>query len=362
MTAFGVGAMAARVGLEELLLGGLGTLALAVGALGGGAHLRRACGRAGSARRCGGRSPVGGHRGRDGLDTARTPRGRALGDVLRAGGRMARRHAARRRRGRRELAPGMARAAARRFATRARVRVPAAGGAAPTGHAAGRSRACSPGTACWQRGGSGRCSRSRRGSACSSTPARCCGFVCALAAATGAILLAACSCVLPGTLYFRRHIERSSQRLVIVLGLAAAVVAALSGRSVPALWLTVLLLAVYVFLNPAERSPEARFGLDAAPGRSVMAMGLRASAAQLGYLIGAGVGGLALHFGGYAALGAAFCGLYVLAVVPHVIMAVAGGTAVRSGPVGLRGARMARSGERRIAQGVGDDASELRAD
>jgi MFS transporter, DHA1 family, inner membrane transport protein len=146
--------------------------------------------------------------------------------------------------------------------------------------------------------------------------------------ATGAILGGMFAAYLPGTLYFRRHIERSSQRLVIGLGLAAAVVAALIGSLRQALWLTVLLLAVYVFLNAGRTIAGSAFGLDAAPGRSVMAMGLRASAAQLGYLIGAGVGGLALHFGGYAALGAAFCGLYVLAVVPHVLMAVAGGTAV----------------------------------
>ena len=146
--------------------------------------------------------------------------------------------------------------------------------------------------------------------------------------ATGAILGGMFAAYLPGTLYFRRHIERSSQRLVIGLGLAAAVVAALIGSLRQALWLTVLLLAVYVFLNAGRTIAGSAFGLDAAPGRSVMAMGLRASAAQLGYLIGAGVGGLALHFGGYAALGAAFCGLYVLAVVPHVLIAVAGGTAV----------------------------------
>ena len=44
--------------------------------------------------------------------------------------------------------------------------------------------------------------------------------------ATGAILGGMFVAYLPGTLYFRRHIERSSQRLVIGLGLAAAVVAA----------------------------------------------------------------------------------------------------------------------------------------
>jgi predicted MFS family arabinose efflux permease len=51
-------------------------------------------------------------------------------------------------------------------------------------------------------------------------------------------------------------------------------------------------------------------------------MGMRASATQVGYLVGAGLGGLALHFGGYAAAGATFAALYVLAVVPHAILAL----------------------------------------
>jgi predicted MFS family arabinose efflux permease len=51
-------------------------------------------------------------------------------------------------------------------------------------------------------------------------------------------------------------------------------------------------------------------------------MGIRTSATQLGYLLGAGLGGLALTFGGYGALGLTFAALYVLAVVPHAILAL----------------------------------------
>jgi predicted MFS family arabinose efflux permease len=141
--------------------------------------------------------------------------------------------------------------------------------------------------------------------------------------ATGVILGAMFAAYLPGTLYFRRHIDRAAQRLVIGLGLTAAVVAALIGAMRPGLWLTVPLLAAYVCLNAGRTIAGSAFGLDAAPDRAVMAMGLRASAAQLGYLVGAGVGGLALHLGGYPALGGAFAGLYVLAVVPHLLL---GGT------------------------------------
>ena len=45
---------------------------------------------------------------------------------------------------------------------------------------------------------------------------------------------------------------------------------------------------------------------------------IRAAATQFGYLTGAALGGLALHYGGYAALGVTFACLYLLATLPHV--------------------------------------------
>jgi predicted MFS family arabinose efflux permease len=126
----------------------------------------------------------------------------------------------------------------------------------------------------------------------------------------------------PGSLLFRRFIDRAARRLIVVLGLSAGVVAALIGAARPGLWLTMPLLATYVFLNSGRTLAGSALGLDVAPGRSVTAMGMRASATQVGYLVGAGLGGLALHFGGYAAAGATFAALYVLAVVPHAILAL----------------------------------------
>ncbi len=126
----------------------------------------------------------------------------------------------------------------------------------------------------------------------------------------------------PGTVLFRRWIDRFPQRLMIVLALSAAVVAALIGAVRPAVWVSVLLLAAYVFLNSGRTLSGSAFGLDAAPDRAVAAMGLRASATQMGYLVGSALGGIALHFGGYPALGATFATLYVLAVVPHVVLSL----------------------------------------
>ena len=141
--------------------------------------------------------------------------------------------------------------------------------------------------------------------------------------ATGFLLGLMFLAYFPGTLLFRRWVDRAARPLLVGLALAASVVAALIGAVRPGLWLTVPLLAVYVFLNSGRTLSGSAFGLDAAPGRAVTAMGIRASATQLGYLVGAGLGGLALHFGGYAAAGATFACLYVLAVIPHVLPALA---------------------------------------
>jgi DHA1 family inner membrane transport protein len=133
----------------------------------------------------------------------------------------------------------------------------------------------------------------------------------------------------PGTLLFRRFVDRAAQRLLVALALAAAAVAALIGSLRPGLWLTVPLLAAYVFLNSGRTLSGSAFGLDASPGRAVTAMGARASATQLGYLVGAGLGGLALHFGGFAAVGATFASLSALAALPHLLTGLARSPAAR---------------------------------
>jgi DHA1 family inner membrane transport protein len=134
---------------------------------------------------------------------------------------------------------------------------------------------------------------------------------------TGLLLGLVFAAYLPGSYLFRRRIDTHSRRLLVGLALAAAAVVAMIGAVRPSAFLTVPLLALYVFLNSGRTLSGSAFGLDAVPGRAVAAMGLRASATQLGYLVGGGLGGLALHLGGYPAAGATFAVLYILAVVPH---------------------------------------------
>jgi predicted MFS family arabinose efflux permease len=47
-------------------------------------------------------------------------------------------------------------------------------------------------------------------------------------------------------------------------------------------------------------------------------MSMRAAANQLGYLLGAAAGGLALTLGGFPALGVALAALYAAAVLIHI--------------------------------------------
>ena len=138
---------------------------------------------------------------------------------------------------------------------------------------------------------------------------------------TGLLLGAIFLAYFPATFVARRFIDRSARHLLIGLALAAAGVVALIGSLRPAASVSVSLLAAFVALNSGRTIAGSAFGLDAAPHRSVTTMGIRASATQLGYLIGAGLGGIALHAGGYAALGATFAGLYLMAILPHLAAA-----------------------------------------
>jgi predicted MFS family arabinose efflux permease len=135
---------------------------------------------------------------------------------------------------------------------------------------------------------------------------------------TGLLLGAIFLAYFPSSFVARRYIDRAARALLIALPLAAACVAALIGSVRPAAWVTVPLLAVFVALNSSRTIAGSAFGLDAAPRRTITTMGIRASATQLGYLAGAGLGGIALSLGGYPALGATFAALYLLAIVPHL--------------------------------------------
>jgi DHA1 family inner membrane transport protein len=135
-------------------------------------------------------------------------------------------------------------------------------------------------------------------------------------AALGLGLMA--TAMLPGTFTARRGAANAT------LGLLAALTA-FQGASVlalcalrPSVGLTLALLAVMAFVNGWRSMIASAFGMDTAPKDRVTVMSMRAAANQLGYLLGAAAGGLALALGGFPVLGLTLAALFAAAVLVHV--------------------------------------------
>jgi len=80
---------------------------------------------------------------------------------------------------------------------------------------------------------------------------------------------------------------------------------------------TLAFLAVMAFVNGRRSMVASALGMDTAPEDRVAVMSIRAAANQLGYLLGAAAGGLALALGGFSALGLTLAALYLAAVLIH---------------------------------------------
>jgi MFS transporter, DHA1 family, inner membrane transport protein len=137
-------------------------------------------------------------------------------------------------------------------------------------------------------------------------------------AQVGVILGAAALGYFPGTLLARRHAEHSARTLLVVLGLTAAAGAALLGLVRPSPAMSLVLLAACMAAIGGRTIAGSAFGLNAAPDQRVAVMSLRAAAVQFGYLLGAACGGAALAAGGYSLLGATLGVLFLLGVAPHL--------------------------------------------
>lgn len=134
----------------------------------------------------------------------------------------------------------------------------------------------------------------------------------------GVVLAAAAVAYLPGNFLARRGIERSSRLLIVLFALAAAALVAVFGGVRPALWLSAVVCASLGFVNGGRTLAGTSFGLDASGDRKVAVMSIRSAALQLGYLLGAALGGAALASGGYGGLGATFSALFLLGAAVHV--------------------------------------------
>jgi MFS transporter, DHA1 family, inner membrane transport protein len=122
----------------------------------------------------------------------------------------------------------------------------------------------------------------------------------------------------PGSIVFRRLVDRRRRALLVVTpALAAAAVTALYALRT-SVWLTIALFAFITFLASGRSLAGSAVGLDLSTDRRVALMGIRTSCMQFGYLIGAATGGIALAAGGYTAMGFVFASLHLLSVGAYV--------------------------------------------
>lgn len=136
---------------------------------------------------------------------------------------------------------------------------------------------------------------------------------------TGLVLGAGALVLVPGNLLFRRWIDDHGRALLVALALGAAVTVAVLGAFRPSTWFSLGAFSVLAFLAGGRTLAGAAAGLDLAPELALGVTGIRTAALQLGYFLGAAVGGLALAAGGYRALGLALSALFVGATVPHLL-------------------------------------------
>jgi predicted MFS family arabinose efflux permease len=136
--------------------------------------------------------------------------------------------------------------------------------------------------------------------------------------ATGLALGFGALVYVPGNLLFRRRVDDHGHLLLIVLPLAAAAAVAVLGAVRPSAWFSLATFCALCFVAGGRTLAGSARGLDLAPELRLGVTGVRAAAIQLGYFVGAAVGGVALAAGGYGTLGLAFAVLFVAAAIPHV--------------------------------------------
>lgn len=123
----------------------------------------------------------------------------------------------------------------------------------------------------------------------------------------------------PGNMLFRRWVDRHDRRLLVLLALSAAATVAVLGAVRPSVWFSLGMFALLSFIAGGRTLAGSARGLGLAPALRLGVTGVRTAALQLGYFVGAGVGGLALAAGGYGAVGLAFSALFIGAAVPHLL-------------------------------------------
>ena len=137
-------------------------------------------------------------------------------------------------------------------------------------------------------------------------------------AVAGTLLGAAALAALPGNVLARRWLAGHTRELLVVLGVAAAVLTTLLGTLRIDVATSTAIMALLVLVATTRTVAASAHALQSAGGRRLAAMGVRTATTQFGYLFGAGVGGTALAAGGYELLGLTLGALFALGTVPHL--------------------------------------------
>jgi predicted MFS family arabinose efflux permease len=146
----------------------------------------------------------------------------------------------------------------------------------------------------------------------------------------GVLLGAAALAALPGNMLARPWLAGHARELLVVLGIAAALLTALFGIVRPSAAASTAILALVVLVACTRTVAGSALALQSAGERRVAAMGVRAATGQFGYLVGAAVGGAALAAGGYELLAVSLAALFALGTVPHLTAIVSQTTRQRS--------------------------------
>lgn len=139
------------------------------------------------------------------------------------------------------------------------------------------------------------------------------------ASAVGLVLAAGAAAYVPGNFLARRWANLDLRRVLVGGALISAGLVAVLATIRASLAVSAAAFAALAFVAGARTFAGSALGLRLAPRCRLKSMGFRTAAVQYGYLLGAGVGGVAIAVGGYPMLGLVLGTLFGAAAVPHLV-------------------------------------------
>ncbi len=135
-------------------------------------------------------------------------------------------------------------------------------------------------------------------------------------ATTGLLLAVGSLCFLATTLTASRWAEHRQMRPLVTSGaLAMGVLVALTLNVTPAVWFTLAVFCVMAVVAGVRTTGSSLLGLDQMPEAPGSMMAARTVSAQLGYMLGAGVGGVVLAISGFGTLGFVILGVMAISAL-----------------------------------------------